>query len=203
MWTNSDFKVWLEEINYSSPSQEALKQAASKFYYKFGDLNKKTVLRCVEDFVKTDKNELTRVSHILFKEQGGIEGKMKGRFDIPPQNYCPKDFKAFEMRPWCQGAMMRCDSCDSEMSSTEEISEHIHSAHKETLKRVFAKEVLRLASDHELYREWLCKTHNVDFGGGSVSTKEIHIFKDSTEDESENKTTITRNLPSGSNIYEN
>ena len=49
---------------------------------------------------------------------------MKGRFDIPPQNYCPKDFKAFEMRPWCQGAMMRCDSCDSEMSSTEEISEH-------------------------------------------------------------------------------
>ena len=106
---------------------------------------------------------------------------MKGRFDIPPQNYCPKDFKAFEMRPWCQGAMMRCDSCDSEMSSTEEISEHIHSAHKETLKRVFAKQVLRLASDHELYREWLCKTHNVDFGGGSVSTKEIHIFKDSTE----------------------
>ena len=202
MWTDSDFKVWLEEINYSSLSQEALKQAASKFYYKFGDLNKKTVLRCVEDFVKTDKNELTKVSHILFKEQGGTEGKMKGRFDIPPQNYCPKDFKAFEMRPWCQGAMMRCDSCDSEMSSTEEISEHIHSAHKETLKRVFAKEVLRLASDHELYREWLCKTHNVDFGGGSVSTKEIHIFKDSTEDESENKTTITRNLPSGSNIYE-
>ena len=134
MWTNSDFKVWLEEINYSSLSQEALKQAASKFYYKFGDLNKKTVLRCVEDFVKTDKNELTKVSHILFKEQGGTEGKMKGRFDIPPQNYCPKDFKAFEMRPWCQGAMMRCDSCDSEMSSTEEISEHIHSAHKETLK---------------------------------------------------------------------
>ena len=42
----------------------------------------------------------------------------------------------------------------------------------------------------------------MDFGGGSVSTKEIHIFKDSTEDESENKTTITRNLPSGSNIYE-
>ena len=31
-----------------------------------------------------------------------------------------------------------------------------------------------------------------------LSTKEIH----STEDESENKTTITRNLPSGSNIYE-
>ena len=62
MWTNSDFKVWLEEINYSSLSQEALKQVASKFYYKFGDLNKKTVLRCVEDFVKTDKNELTRPS---------------------------------------------------------------------------------------------------------------------------------------------
>ena len=42
----------------------------------------------------------------------------------------------------------------------------------------------------------------MDFGGGSVSTKEIHMFKGSTEDESENKTTITRNLPSGSNIYE-
>ena len=151
MWTNLDFKVWLEEINYSSLSQEALKQAASKFYYKFGDLNKKTVLRCVEDFVKTDKNELTKVSHILFKEQGGTEGKMKGRFDIPPQNYCPKDFKAFEMRPWCQGAMMRCDSCDSEMTSTEEISEH--SAHKETLKRVFAKEVLRRFLPNEFWNE--------------------------------------------------
>ena len=75
MWTNLDFKVWLEEINYSSLSQEALKQAAPKFYYKFGDLNKKTVLRCVEDFVKTDKNEFTKVSHLLFKEQGGKGGK--------------------------------------------------------------------------------------------------------------------------------
>ena len=66
MWTNSDFKVWLEEINYSSLSQEALKQAASKFYYKFGDLNKKTVLRCVEDFVKTD-NAQSRFRLSMFR----------------------------------------------------------------------------------------------------------------------------------------
>ena len=97
MWTNSKFKAWLEEINISDLSQEQLKQEASKFCNKFGKVNKKTVFRCVEDFLKTEKKELTKASLIIFKEKGGTEGKMKGRFDVPPQNYCPRDFKAFSL----------------------------------------------------------------------------------------------------------
>ena len=72
--------------------------------------------------------------------------KMKGRFDVPPQNYCPRDFKAFKMTsldPSVDG-LMRCDDCDFQMSGRGEITEHIQSTHKEILKRVFAKEVLRL-----------------------------------------------------------
>jgi len=151
MWTNLKFKAWLEEINISSLSQEQLKQEASKFSYKFGNVNKKTVLRSVEDFLKSEKKELTKASLIIFKEKGGTEGKMKGRFDVPPQNYCPRDFKAFKMTsldPSVDG-LMRCDDCDFQMSGRGEITEHIQSTHKEILKRVFAKEVLRLASDHQ------------------------------------------------------
>ena len=97
MWTNSKFKAWLEEINISDLSQEQLKQEASKFCNKFGNVNKKTVFRCVEDFLKTEKKELTKASLIIFKEKGGTEGRMKGRFDVPPPDYCPKDFKAFKI----------------------------------------------------------------------------------------------------------
>ena len=205
MWTNLKFKAWLEEINISSLSQEQLKQEASKFSYKFGNVNKKTVLRSVEDFLKSEKKELTKASLIIFKEKGGTEGKMKGRFDVPPQNYCPRDFKAFKMTsldPSVDG-LMRCDDCDFQMSGRGEITEHIQSTHKEILKRVFAKEVLRLASDHQQYLEWLNKIHHVDFGDSDkANPEESHVCKNSIEDESEIKTTITRNSPSGPNIFE-
>ena len=54
---------------------------------------------------------------------------------------------------------------------------------------------------HKQYQEWLSKTHHVDFGDSS-NRRDDHVCKSATEDVSENKTTITRNLPSGRNIFE-
>ena len=190
MWTNRDFKAWIDEKNVSTLSQEQLKLEASKFCKKFSNLNKKTVLRCVEEFVKEEKKQIAEVSLIIFKEKGGSEGKRRGRYDIPPKTYCPRDLKAFKITSLDPiNGLVRCDECNLEISKREEIIKHIESAHKETLKRAFAKEVLSLASDHKQYQEWLSKTHHVDFGDSS-NRRDDHVCKSATEDVSENKTTI-------------
>ena len=179
-----------------------MKQEASKFCAKFGNLNKKTVLRCVEEFVKEKKKQVAEVSLIIFKEKGGSEGKRRGRYDIPPKTYCPRDLKAFKITTlYPRNGLVRCDECNLEISKREEIIKHIESAHKETLKRAFAKELLSLAIDHKQYHKWLSRTLHVDFGD-SVNRRDDHVCKSATEDVSENKTTITRNLPSGPNIFE-
>ena len=169
-----------------------MKQEASKFCKKFGNLNKKTVLRCVEEFVKEEKKQIAEVSLIIFKEKGGSESKI----------YYPRDLKAFKITTlYPRNGLVRCDECNLEISKRAEIIKHIESAHKETLKRAFAKELLSLAIDHKQYHKWLSRTLHVDFGD-SVNRRDDHVCKSATEDVSENKTTITRNLPSGPNIFE-
>ena len=56
MWTNYDFKTWINNIDALKLSQERLKEEAAKFSPVFEDLNKKTVLKRVEDFLKIEKN---------------------------------------------------------------------------------------------------------------------------------------------------
>ena len=107
-----------------------MKQEASKFCKKFSNLNKKTVLRCVEEFVKEEKKQIAEVSLIIFKEKGGSEGKRRGRYDIPPKTYCPRDLKAFKITSLDPiNGLVRCDECNLEISKREEIIKHIESAH--------------------------------------------------------------------------
>ena len=97
MRSNLEFKTWITDINASTMSQDQLKDEAVKFSPILANLNKKTIMKHGEDFVKAEKKELSEVSMMIFKEMGGTEGKKRGRFDIPPRTYSPKNFKDFKM----------------------------------------------------------------------------------------------------------
>ena len=57
MWSNSDFKTWIGAVNALSLSQDVLKEEAIKFSPVFADLDKKTVLKRVEDFLKGENRK--------------------------------------------------------------------------------------------------------------------------------------------------
>ena len=59
MWSNLEFKRWITDINASTMSQDQLKEEAWKFSPILGNLNKKTIMKRVEDFVKAEKKELS------------------------------------------------------------------------------------------------------------------------------------------------
>ena len=71
MWSNLEFKKWIADINASTMSQDQLKEEAFKISPTFANFNKKTIMKRVEDFVKTDRKELSKVSMMIFKEMGG------------------------------------------------------------------------------------------------------------------------------------
>ena len=145
MWSNSDFKTWIGDVNALSLSQDMLKEEAVKFSPVFAGLDKKTVLKRVEDFLKIEKKMLTKTSMLIFKEKGGSEGKMRGRNDVPPKTFFPKAFKM---------SQLRCDICDLHLTDKEELIAHIKSQHEDVIKKEFAKEVLALAPLHKQYCEW-------------------------------------------------
>ena len=97
MWSNSDFKTWIGDVNALSLSQDMLKEEAVKFSPVFAGLDKKTVLKRVEDFLKIEKKMLTQTSMLIFKEKGGSEGKMRGRNDVPPKTFFPKALKMSQL----------------------------------------------------------------------------------------------------------
>ena len=66
MWTNYDFKTWINNIDALKLSQDRLKEEAAKFSPVFEDLNKKTVLKRVEDFLKIEKTILSQASLLIF-----------------------------------------------------------------------------------------------------------------------------------------
>ena len=182
MWSNSDFKTWIGAVNALSLSQDVLKEEAIKFSPVFADLDKKTVLKRVEDFLKMEKKILTQASMLIFKEEGGSEGKMRGRNDVPPKTFFPKAFKM---------SQLRCDVCDFNLSDKDELKVHIKSKHEDVIKKEFAKEVLALAPHHKQYCEWSSQVNEL--------AKETHECpKVCTEEH----LTVTRNLPSGQNIFE-
>ena len=148
MWSNSDFKTWIGDVNAMSLSQDVLKEEAVKFSPVFADLDKKTVLKRVEDFLKMEKKILTQASMLIFKEEGGSEGKMRGRNDVPPKTFFPKAFKM---------SQLRCDVCDFNLSDKDELIVHIKSKHEGVIKKEFAKEVLALAPHHKQYCEPYCQ----------------------------------------------
>ena len=90
MWSNLEFKTWIEDTKALTLSQDQLKEEAVKFSPIFSNLNKKTVLKRVEDFLKIEKKMLSQASMLIFKEKGGTEGKMRGRNDVPPKCFFPK-----------------------------------------------------------------------------------------------------------------
>ena len=108
-----------------------LKEEAVKFSPVFAGLDKKTVLKRVEDFLKIEKKMLTQTSMLIFKEKGGSEGKMRGRNDVPPKTFFPKAFKM---------SQLRCDICDLHLTDEEELIAHIKRASmKMSLKKSLLK----------------------------------------------------------------
>ena len=201
MWSNLEFKKWIADINASTISQDQLKEEAFKISPTFASFNKKTIMKRVEDFVKTDRKELSKVSMMIFKEMGGTEGKMRGRCDIPPRTYCPRnftDFKMIKLDPRNE-SQMKCEMCDFNMSNKEETTAHIQTNHRDILKTVFSKEVLSLSLDHKQYCEWLSQDLCVDIGDSNN-----YIAKDAKDakEADQNVVTLTRKLPSGPNIFE-
>ena len=67
------------EIKATSLSQEELKSKAVMFCEDFGEVDKKTISKIVEDFEKEHKRVVANVSNSIFEEMGGLEGKRTGR----------------------------------------------------------------------------------------------------------------------------
>ena len=78
-WNNHKFKTWLMEIKATSLSQEELKSKAVMFCEDFGEVDKKTISKIVEDFEKEHKRVVANVSNSIFEEMGGQKGKRRGR----------------------------------------------------------------------------------------------------------------------------
>ena len=160
-WTNAQFMMWLREARVSSLSQEQLKIEAEKFSRKFEDLDKKTIAKVVENFEKEHKKMHADVSHSIFEELGGLEGKMRGRKDMPPKDYFPQDQTQLKMIK-CENSQTKCEICDVFMSSMVEVTSHIQMKHADSLKRAFSKEVMAKVSNHTKYLDWLERNHIVN-----------------------------------------
>ena len=113
-------------FSIQTPAPDRVKEEAVKFSPVFAGLDKKTVLKRVEDFLKIEKKVLTETSMLIFKEKGGSEGKRRGRNDVPPKTFFPKAFKM---------SQLRCDICDLHLSDKEELIAHIKSQHEDVIKK--------------------------------------------------------------------
>ena len=89
--------MWLKEIDVSGISQEKLKLEAMKFSEAFDNVDKKTISKTCSDFEKEHNKVLKEASYDIFEEMGGTEGKMRGRKDVPLNNYFPKDKSDLKM----------------------------------------------------------------------------------------------------------
>ena len=67
------------EIKATSLSQEELKSKAVMFCEDFGEVDKKTISKIVEDFETEHKRVVANVSNSIFEEMGGQEGKRRGQ----------------------------------------------------------------------------------------------------------------------------
>ena len=161
-WTNLKFKTWLKEIEPASLSQEKLKNEAVKFSKEFVEVDKKTIAKVVDDFEKEHKKVVADVSHSVFEEMGGQDGKTRGRRDVPPKNYFPRDENLLKIIQNETNLQKKCIKCNTLLSSRVEVKNHIQMNHEEELKKAFSKEAMSLVPFHSSYLSWLQKDHIVN-----------------------------------------
>ena len=124
-WSNDKFKTWLKEIDASSLSQEQLKKEAVVFSGDFVEVDEKTITKVVDDFEKEHKKVLADVSHSVFEEMGGEEGKRRGRKDVPPKDYFPEDENMLKMIKSDSDLQKKCEMCNILLSSRIEVKNHV------------------------------------------------------------------------------
>ena len=124
-WTNLKFKTWMNEIEPASLSQEKFKNEAIKFSKDFDEVDKKTIAKVVDDFEKEHKKVVADVSHSVFEEMGGQEGKRRGRRDVPPKNYFPQDENMLKIIQNETNLEKKCVKCNILLSSRIEVKNHI------------------------------------------------------------------------------
>ena len=150
------------EIKATSLSQEELKSKAVMFCEDFGEVDKKTISKIVEDFEKEHKRVVANVSNSIFEEMGGQEGKRRGRRDLLPKTYFPEDEDLLNMIQNVTIHQKKCVLCNVILFSRVEVTNHIHSKHELELKKVFSKEVSGLVPFHKKYLSWLEEDHVVN-----------------------------------------
>ena len=160
--TNLKFKTWLKEIEPASLSQEKLKNEAVKFSKEFVEVDKKTIAKVVDDFEKEHKKVVADASHSVFEEMGGQGGKTRGRRDVPPKNYFPRDENLLKIIQNETNLQKNCIKCNTLLSSRVEMKNHIQLNHREELKKAFSKEAMSLVPFHSSYLPWLQKDHIVN-----------------------------------------
>ena len=123
-WTNLKFKTWLNEIEPASLSQEKLKNEAIKFSKDFDEVDK-TIAKVVDDFEKEHKKVVADVSHSVFEEMCGQEGKRRRKRDVPPKNYFPQDENMLKIIQIESNPEEKCVKCNILLSSRIEVKNHI------------------------------------------------------------------------------
>ena len=135
---------------------------AVKFSKEFVEVDKKTIAKVVDDFEKEHKKVVADVSHSVFEEMGGQDGKTRGRRDVPPKNYFPRDENLLKIFQNETNLQKKCIKCNTLLSSRVEVKNHIQMNHEEELKKAFSKEAMSLVPFHSSYLSWLQKDHIVN-----------------------------------------
>ena len=202
-WSNFECQKWMKGSNASCLCQEQLKMEAMLFSDIFDNVGKKTISKIVEDFEKERKQVLTDASHLIFEEMGGQEGKRRGRKDIPPKDYFPKDQTELKMIKVKENMQTECEMCDILLSTNMAVMNHMQNKHADALKKAFSKEVLRRVESHRKYLDWLKKDHiivNIMTSNHKDMNKEQ--VKEVAENHDESCFKITKDRTSGSDIIE-
>ena len=118
------------EIKATSLSQEELKSKAVMFCEDFGEVDKKTISKIVEDFEKEHKRVVANVSNSIFEEMGGQEGKRRGRRDVPPKTYFQEDEDLLKMIQNDTIHQKKCVMCNVILFSRVECHHSCHDMKK-------------------------------------------------------------------------
>ncbi len=91
------------------------------------------------------------VSHSVFEEMCGQEGKTRRRRDVPPKTYFPQDENMLKIIQNETNLEKKCVKCNTLLSSRVEVKNHIQMNHEEELKKAFSKEAMSLVPFHSSY----------------------------------------------------
>ena len=191
-WANDKFKTWLKEIDAPSLSQEQLKKEAIVFSEYFAEVDKKTIAKVVDDFEKEHKQVLADVSHSIFEEMGGQEGKRRGRRDVPPKDYFPQDENMLKMIKNYSDLQKKCEMCNILFSSRIEMKNYVQMKHEQELKKAFSKEAMSLVPFHRNYMSWLQRDHIVKILASR--RKELNKVDKKRSNENEDGTYFIRHI---------